>query len=87
MEVFITKLMKNIEKSSPESLGIPKNQQRWAGSAGMAAQVANVGPMGAQWWPKWFSQGATTEIDPKKPERAGPSYARLIIIIIGFVRI
>ena len=49
LEVFITKLMKNIEKSSPESLGIQKNQQRWAGSAGMAAQVANVGQMGAQW--------------------------------------
>ena len=49
LEVFITKLMKNIEKSSPESLGIPKNRQRWAGSAGMAAQVANVGPMGVQW--------------------------------------
>ena len=49
LEVFITKLMKNIEKSSPESLGTPKNRQRWAGSAGMAAQVANVGSMGAQW--------------------------------------
>ena len=49
LEVFISKLMKNIEKSSPESLGTPKNWQRWAGSAGMAAQVANVGPMGAQW--------------------------------------
>ena len=49
LEVFITKLMKNIEKSSPESLGIPKNRQRRAGSAGMAAQVANVGPMGVQW--------------------------------------
>ena len=49
LEVFITKLMKNIEKSIPESLGTPKNRQRWAGSAGMAAQVANVGPMGAQW--------------------------------------
>ena len=49
LEVFITKLMKNIEKSSPESFGTPKNRQRWAGLAGLAAQVANVGPMGAQW--------------------------------------
>ena len=49
VEVFITKLMKNIENSSLESLGTPKNQHRWAGSAGMAAQVANVSPMGAQW--------------------------------------
>ena len=48
LEVVITKLMKNIQKLSPESLGTPKNRQRWAGLAGLAAQVANVGPMGAQ---------------------------------------
>jgi len=57
LEVFMTKLMKNIEKSSPESLGISKNRQRWAGSAGMAAQMANVGPMGAQWRSNGGSRG------------------------------
>ena len=44
-----SKSMKNMKKSSPESFGPPKNRQRRAGSAGMAAQVASVGPMGAQW--------------------------------------
>ena len=54
-----SKSTKNLKKSSPECLGTLKNRLRWAGLAGLAAQVANVGPMGAQRWPKWFSQGAT----------------------------
>ena len=49
LEVFITKLMKNIQKLSPESVGTPKNRQRWAELPRLAAQVANVGPMGVQW--------------------------------------
>ena len=49
-EVFYAKLMTNLEKSSPESFGTAKKRQRWAG---LAAQVANVGPMVAQWGPQY----------------------------------
>ena len=57
MEVFDAKFMKNLEKLSPEGLGPPKNRQRWAGLAGLAAQVANVGPMGVQMGVQWRPRG------------------------------
>ena len=44
-----SKSMTNLKKSSPECLETLKNRLRWTGLAGLAAQVANVGPMGAQW--------------------------------------
>ena len=75
----MTKLMKNIEKSSPESFGIPKNRQRWAGSSGMAAQVANVGPMGVQWASNDGPGGLGLQIrdsDAGRIGRAWPPYAR-----------
>ena len=77
LEVFITKLMKNIEKSSPESLGIPKNQQRWAGSAGIAAQVANVGPMGAQWRSNGGPGGIRIANEGLQPGKGRPGQAPL----------
>ena len=43
---MVSKSMKNREKSSLECFGTPKSRQRSAGLAGLAARVANVGPMG-----------------------------------------
>ena len=44
-----SKSMKNMKKLIAECLGTPKSRQRSAGLAGLAAQVDNAGPMGAQW--------------------------------------
>ena len=44
-----SKSLKNLKKSTPECLGRPKSRPGWAGLARLAAQVANVGPMGVQW--------------------------------------
>ena len=40
--------MKNLNTSIPDCLGTPENRPGWAGLAGLAAQVANVGSMEAQ---------------------------------------
>ena len=77
MEVFTTKLMENIEKLSPESFGTPKNRQRRAGSAGMAAQVANVGPMGAQWRSDGGPKGIRIANEGLQRGKSRPSQAPL----------
>ena len=68
------------EKSSLERLGRPKNRQKGAGLAGLAAKGANVCPMWSQRGPIRPLPGATRSSDPKKASRAGPPYARLLLL-------
>ena len=45
--------------------------------------MTNVSPMVAQWGPKRLVPGGGTPADTRSTERAGPPYARFIIIVLG----
>ena len=53
----VIKSTKNLKKLRPESFEIPNEPQRRAGLAKLAARMPNVGPMVAQWGPKWLVPG------------------------------
>ena len=76
-----SKSLKILKKWSPECFGTPKNRQGWAELAGSAAQVANVGSMGAQFGTPPGLGLQKGDSEPQSAERAGATYARLSVFI------
>ena len=71
--------MKNDKKSKPECHGTPNNRAGWAGLARWAAQVAIVGPIGAQWGGPIALGLQMSHSDLESSGRAGATYARFLL--------